>query len=79
MTVAKQIVSGVAVTLIGGFVIAVIDLYGDVEANTNHRLKSRESEMLELLVEIRTNQEFLLKKCDEDMKNPSSRGVCFYM
>lgn len=67
MTVTKTIFSGVAVILLAGLIMGSVDVYSSVQANTAHRLESREGEMLELLIEIKTNQEFLIKKYDADM------------
>lgn len=68
MTVTKTIFSGVAVILIAGLIMGSVDVYSSVEANTMHRLESREDEMLELLIEIKSNQDFLIKKYYADMK-----------
>lgn len=75
MTVTKTIFSGVAVILIAGLIMGSVDVYSSVEANTMHRLESREDEMLELLIEIKSNQDFLIKKYYADMKKPHSKGA----
>jgi hypothetical protein len=67
MTVTKTILSGVAVILIAGMVMGSVDVYSSVQANTKHRLESKEDKMYELLVEIKTNQEFLIKRYDAEV------------
>tara|TARA_B100001063_G_C16779142_1_gene569375 strand:- start:8040 stop:8249 length:210 start_codon:yes stop_codon:yes gene_type:complete len=67
MTVAKTICSGVAVILLAGLIMGSVDVYSSVQANTKHRLESKEDKMYELLVEIKTNQEFLIKRYDAEV------------
>ena len=66
MTIAK-VLPGVAVVLLASSIIGSFSLYADVRANTEHRLESREDEILEILNKIKTNQEFLIKKYDHDI------------
>lgn len=67
MTVTKTTLSGVAVILISGMVMGSVDVYSSVKANTKHRLESKEDKMYELLVEIKANQEFLIKRYDAEV------------
>ncbi len=67
MTVTKTIVSGVAVILLSGLIMGSVDVYSSVQSNTKHRLESKEDKMYELLVEIKTNQEFLIKRYDAEV------------
>ena len=67
MTVTKTILSGVAVILIAGLIMGSVDVYSSVQANTKHREESKESEMYEILIEIKTNQEFLIKRYDSEV------------
>ena len=67
MTVTKTIFSGVAVILIAGLIMGSVDAYSSVKANTKHREESKESEMYEILIEIKTNQEFLIKRYDSEV------------
>ncbi|CAM0042627.1 hypothetical protein VPHK394_0016 [Vibrio phage K394] len=66
MTVTKTIYSGVAVILLSGLIMGSVDVYSSVQANTEHRESSKEDEMYELLIEIKTNQEFLIKRYDAE-------------
>ncbi|CAM0040195.1 hypothetical protein VPHK17_0037 [Vibrio phage K17] len=67
MTVTKTIYSGVAVILIAGLIMGSVDVYSSVQANTKHREESKEGEMYEILIEIKTNQEFLIKRHDSEV------------
>lgn len=67
MTVTKTIYSGVAVILIAGLIMGSVDVYSSVQANTKHREESKESEMYEILIEIKANQEFLIKRYDSEV------------
>ena len=67
MTVTKTIFSGVAVILLGGLIMGSVDVYSSVQANTSHRLESKEGEMMSILIEIKANQEFLIKKYDAEV------------
>lgn len=67
MTVTKTIFSGVAVILLAGLIMGSVDVYSSVQANTEHRENSKDDEMYEILIEIKANQEFLIKKYDADM------------
>ncbi|CAH9016075.1 TMhelix containing protein [Vibrio phage 381E49-1] len=67
MTVTKTIYSGVAVILIAGLIMGSVDVYSSVQANTAHREESKEGEMYEILIEIKTNQEFLIKRYDSEV------------
>ncbi len=71
MTAVKTITSGVAVIILGGLIMGSVDVYSSVQANTEHRLESKEDEMMEILIEIKANQEFLIKKYDADVNKPS--------
>ena len=42
MTVAKTIFSGVAVIILAGMIMGSVDVYSSVQANTKHRLESKE-------------------------------------
>ena len=66
MTVAKTIFSGVAVTLLAGIIMGSVDVYSSVQANTKHRLESKEDEMYKILLRIEANQAFLIKEYDAD-------------
>ncbi len=72
MTVTKQIISGVAVLVIMAVGTVFVTNHIETQANTAHRLKSevKQDEMMKLLIEIKTNQEYLIKKYDLDMKSP---------
>ncbi|CAL9958155.1 hypothetical protein VPHK63_0031 [Vibrio phage K63] len=67
MTVTKTIYSGVAVILIAGLIMGSVDVYSSVQSNTKHREESKEGEMYEILIEIKTNQEFLIKRYDSEV------------
>ena len=67
MTVTKTIISGVAVILLAGLIMGSVDVYSSVQANTKHREESKESEMYEILIEIKANQEFLIKRYDSEV------------
>jgi hypothetical protein len=67
MTVAKTIYSGVAVILIAGLIMGSVDVYSQVQANTKHIRDSKEGEMYEILIEIKANQEFLIKRYDSEV------------
>ncbi|CAM0102607.1 hypothetical protein VPH209E381_0018 [Vibrio phage 209E38-1] len=67
MTVTKTIFSGVAVILLAGLIMGSVDVYSSVQANTKHREESKEDEMYEILIEIKTNQEFLIKRYDSEV------------
>ncbi|CAH9015919.1 TMhelix containing protein [Vibrio phage 242E40-1] len=67
MTVTKTIYSGVAVILLAGLIMGSVDVYSSVQANTKHREESKEDEMYEILIEIKTNQEFLIKRYDSEV------------
>lgn len=67
MTAVKTITSGVAVIILSGLIMGSVDVYSSVKANTEHRESSKEDEMYELLIEIKTNQEFLIKRYDAEV------------
>ncbi len=67
MTVTKTIYSGVAVILLSGLIMGSVDVYSSVQANTEHREESKEDEMMDLLIEIKANQEFLIKRYDAEV------------
>ncbi len=67
MPVAKTIYSGVAVILIAGLIMGSVNAYSSIQANTEHRVGSREGEMYEILIEIKANQEFLIKRYDSEV------------
>lgn len=67
MAVTKTIYSGVAVILLSGLVMGSVDVYSSVQANTKHGEESKDSEMHEILIEIKANQEFLIKRYDSEV------------
>lgn len=67
MTAVKTIFSGVAVILLSGLIMGSVDVYSSVQANTEHREGSKEDEMYEILIEIKANQEFLIKRYDAEV------------
>lgn len=67
MTVTKTIFSGVAVILLAGLIMGSVDVYSSVQANTEHRENSKDDEMYEILIEIKANQEFLIKRYDSEV------------
>lgn len=67
MTAVKTITSGIAVILLSGLIMGSVDVYSSVQANTEHREESKEDEMMDLLIEIKANQEFLIKRYDAEV------------
>jgi hypothetical protein len=64
------VISGVLVTLISAITIGSFDTYSQIKANTEHRLESKEDKIMNLLVEIKTNQVFLMKKYHKENETP---------
>lgn len=67
MTAVKTITSGIAVILLSGLIMGSVDVYSSVQANTEHREESKEDDMMDLLIEIKANQEFLIKRYDAEV------------
>ena len=67
MTVAKTVLPGVAVILLATALTGSFSMYASVQANSEHRLQSREDEIIEILTTIKANQEFLMVKYHSDI------------
>lgn len=66
MTMKNVVISGVLVTIISAIAIDSFDVYSQIKANTEHRLESKEDKIMNILIEIKTNQVFLMKKYHND-------------
>ncbi len=67
MAVTKQVFSGVAVILLTGLIMGSVDVYSSVQANTEHRVNSKENEIYSILLKVEANQKFLMKKYDAEV------------
>ena len=44
-----------------------VGVYSSAQANTKHRKESKEGDVYEILIDIKSNQEFLIKRYDSEV------------